>query len=579
MAAAAEADALALLDQFAENLLRLVPEGATSLGVDTGARAALRSRLTDRSAQGQVGIENQVRADLERANAFDTSRLSYATRTSVDVVRSAYATSLEGFALPYGDVAVGGWRNTPYVVIQNVGAYLDIPRFLDSDHRIENADDAEAYLARLQSYAKQIDGELGRMQAARGAGLVPPAFLIDKALEQMNLAVKNTREGGTLVESIERRTKNIAGAWADRARTIAVREVAPALERQVKELQAERAVATNDAGMWSRPRGDEYYAWALKASTTTTMSPDQIHELGRTELDRLHAQMDAILKEIGFAQGSVGERMTALSRDARYRFAEGDKGRAEIMAFIQNRLDWVRSQMPRAFDTVVNPNMEVKRLPPEEEPGAPGAYGGAGSIDGTIPGRFWINLGTTSLHSKYSLADLAFHEAIPGHIWQGEYTRRMPLVRQLLAFNAYSEGWGLYAEQLADELGAYENDPVGRLGYLQSIAFRACRLVVDTGIHAKRWTREQAVQFFVDVNGSNPLEVASEVDRYCSWPGQACGYKMGHSEINRLRRQASSALGPRFQLKTFNDTVVLGGNVPLDVLGKNVEEYIRSTPA
>jgi uncharacterized protein (DUF885 family) len=154
----------------------------------------------------------------------------------------------------------------------------------------------------------------------------------------------------------------------------------------------------------------------------------------------------------------------------------------------------------------------------------------------------------------------------------------MPLIRQMLAFNAYSEGWGLYAEQLADELGAYENDPVGRLGYLQSIAFRACRLVVDTGIHAKRWTREQGVQFFVDVNGSNPLEVSSEVDRYCSWPGQACGYKMGHSEINRLRQQSMKALGPTFELKAFNDTVVLGGNVPLDVLAKNVDEYVRSAP-
>ena len=152
----------------------------------------------------------------------------------------------------------------------------------------------------------------------------------------------------------------------------------------------------------------------------------------------------------------------------------------------------------------------------------------------------------------------------------------MPLARQLLAFNAYSEGWGLYAEQLADELGAYENDRVGRLGYLQSIAFRACRLVVDTGIHAKRWTREQGVQFFVDVNGSNPLEVASEVDRYCSWPAQACGYKVGHSEINRLRQTSAAALGPRFDLKAFNDTIVLGGNVPLDVLAKNVDEYVRS---
>ncbi len=575
--ATTEADALALLDQIADNLLRLGPEGATSLGIDTGARAALRSQLTDRSAQGQQQIANQLRADLERIKALNTSGLPHATRTSIEVVRSAYTTSLEGFALPYGDVAVGGWRNTPYVVIQNVGAYLDIPRFLDAEHRIENAADAEAYLARLQSYAKQLDGELGRIQAARAAGLVPPGFLIDKALAQMTLSAKSAREGGVLVESLERRVKNIPGNWIDRARTVAAQEVAPALDRQLAELKTQRAVATNDAGIWARPRGDEYYKWALKASTTTTMSPDEIHDMGRSELERLHAEMDGLLKQIGYSQGSVGARMQALAKDPRYKFSDGDKGRAEIMAFIQNRLDWVRAQMPRAFKTLVTPNMEVKRLPPEEEPGAPGAYGGPGSIDGTIPGRYWINLRTTSLHSKYSLADLTFHESIPGHIWQGEYTRRMPLVRQMLAFNVYSEGWGLYAEQLADELGAYEGDPVGRLGYLQSIAFRACRLIVDTGIHAKRWTREEGVRYFVDVNGSNPLEVASEVDRYCSWPGQACGYKVGLSEINRLRQKATTALGAKFDLKTFNDTVVLGGNVPLDVLARNVDEYTRAT--
>jgi len=568
--------ALALLDSIADSLLRLSPEGATSLGIDTGARAALRSQLADRSEEGKQRLASQVRADLERVKAFNTDGLSHAMRTSIEVVRSAYATALDGFALPYGDITVGGWRNTPYVVIQNVGAYLDTPRFLDSEHPIDTAADAEAYLARLQSYAKQLDGELGRMQAARGAGLVPPAFLIDKALAQMTLSAKNAREGGSVVESIQRRTKTIPGTWAERARTIASKEVAPALERQIAELQAQRAVATGDAGISARPHGEEFYRWALRASTTTNMSPDEVHEMGRSELQRLHSQMDAILKEIGYPQGSVGERMKALAKDPRYKFSEGDKGRAEILAFINNRLDWVRAQMPRAFNKVVNPNMEVKRLPPEEEPGAPGAYGGAGSIDGKIPGRFWINLRTTDLHSKYSLADLTFHESIPGHIWQGEYTHQMPTIRQVLAFNAYSEGWGLYAEQLADELGAYDQDHVGRLGYLQSIAFRACRLVVDTGIHAKKWTREQGVSFFVDVNGSNPEEVASEVDRYCSWPGQACGYKVGHSEINRQRDKAKAALGSKFDLKAFDDTVVLGGNVPLDVLARNVDEYVRA---
>lgn len=571
-----DADALHLLDTVANKLLGLFPEQATSLGIDTGGRAGLRARLADRSAAGQQRIVQQLRTDLDRLSAFDPSALSHAARTSIEVVRSAYMTSLEGFALPYGDITVGGWRNTPYVVIQNVGSYLDVPRFLDSDHRIESAPDAEAYLARLQSYAKQLDGETGRIQAAREQGLVPPGFLIDKTLRQISLSAHNAREGGTLVESLERRSENIPGNWAGMARKIAVQEIAPALDRQIRELEAQREVATNEAGIGARPHGDAFYRWALKASTTTTMSPDEIHELGQSELQSLHSQMDTLLKEIGYSQGSVGERMKGLASDPRYKFAEGDKGRAEIMAFINERLAWIKAQMPRAFDTVVDPNMEVRRLPPAEEPGAPSAYGGAGSIDGTIPGRFWINLRTTDLHSKYSLADLAFHEAIPGHIWQGEYTHEMPLIRQMLQFNAYSEGWALYAEQLADELGAYDNDRVGRLGYLQSIAFRAIRLIVDTGIHAKGWTRDQGIRFFVDINGSNPKEVASEVDRYCSWPGQACGYKVGHSEINRQRERVGASLGAKFDLKAFNDTVVRGGNVPLNVLARNIDEYRRT---
>ena len=236
----AQADAVKLLDEIGENYLRFAPEGATSLGIDTGARAALRSHLTDRSAEGQQKIASQVRQDLDRAKAFDTSGLDHATRTSVEVVRSAYTTASEGFALPYGDITVGSWRNAPYVVIQNVGAYLDIPRFLDSDHPVENAADADAYLARMQAYAKLLDGELGRIQAARGKGLVPPAFLIDKALPQMRLSARNARAGGSLVESIERRTKNIPGNWGERAKTIAAQEIAPALDRQIAELETQR---------------------------------------------------------------------------------------------------------------------------------------------------------------------------------------------------------------------------------------------------------------------------------------------------------------------------------------------------
>lgn len=566
----------ALLGSIADNLLTHSPEGATSLGIDTGARAAMRGKLADRSASGQKAIADTLAADLKRVRAFDKTGLDHSTRTSLAVVESAYGVALDGFALPYGDVAVGGWRNTPYVVIQNVGAYLDIPRFLDSDHPIRNSADAEAYLARLTAYAAILDGETGRLKDAAGKGLFAPAFLIEKAIKQMEQSLAGARQGGGLAESITRRTKalGIAGNWSDRATQISRDLVAPALERQLAELKAQLPKANMDAGMWARPRGDEFYAWALRASTTTRMTPEEVHQMGLDELRTLHGRMDPILKSLGYTQGSVGERMNALAKDPRFKFSEGDAGRAEIMAFIQEWLGKIRAEMPRAFRTLVRGNLEVKRLPPEEEPGAPGAYGGAGSIDGSIPGKFWINLRTTDLHSKYSLPDLTFHEAIPGHVWQGEYANQMPLIRTMLAFNAYSEGWALYAEQLADELGLYDDYQVGRLGYLQSLAFRACRLVVDTGLHAKRWTREQGVKFFVEENGSNALEVASEVDRYCSWPGQACGYKVGHSEIVRQRGLAQAALGSRYDLRDFNDTVVRGGNVPLDVLAKNVAEYV-----
>jgi uncharacterized protein (DUF885 family) len=571
-----EADAKALLDSISERLLALSPETATSLGVDTGPQAALRGKLADPSAAGQAKIATTLKEDIARVRAADTSQLSYATRTSLAVVESAYQTSLDGFALPYGDITVGSWRNTPYVVIQNVGAYLDIPRFLDSDHPVRNAEDADAYLARLSEYPKVLDGELGRLNAAAGIGLIAPAFLIEKAVRQIEQSLAIAREGGGLVESVARRTRErgINGNWGARAEAIVRGEVAPALERQLTELKAQLPKASMDPGMWARPSGDEFYAWALRASTTTRLTPEEVHQTGLDELRTLHARMDPILKSLGYAEGSVGARMNALAKDPRYKFAEGDAGRAEIMAFIQDWLGKIRAEMPRAFRTLVRGNLEVKRLPPEEEPGAPGAYGGAGSIDGSIPGKFWINLRTTDLHSKYSLPDLTFHEAIPGHVWQGEYANQMHPIRAILAFGAYSEGWALYGQQLADELGLYDEYQVGRLGYLQSLAFRACRLVVDTGLHAKRWTREQAVRFFVDENGSNALEVGSEVDRYCSWPGQACSYKTGHSEIVRQRALAQAALGAAYDLRDFNDTVVKGGNVPLDVLAKNVAEYV-----
>jgi len=573
-AGAPDRAAEATLSKIADAMLLDSPETASGLGIDTGARAALKSRLGDRSAAGQRAIADHLRAHVATLKRIDTAPLSPATRTDIDVVKTAFETAMDGFALPYGDVAVGGWRNTPYVVIQNVGAYLDVPRFLDSDHNIARPADAEAYLARLDSYARQLDGETQRVRAAQAMGVVPPDFLLDKTIRQLEQSVSGDPASWDIVTSLSRRTRTMPGDWMARATAIARDRVKPALERQLATLRDSRKQAKSDAGMWARPDGDAWYAWGLRASTTTTMTPDEVHARGKEELAALQAQMDVILKSLGYSKGSVGERMTALGKDPRYTFPDNDAGRAQIMALVQNRLTDIRARMPRAFNTLAPGNVEVKRIPAVEEAGAPGAYGGAGSIDGKVPGRMWINLRTTELWTRYSLPTLVYHEAIPGHVWQGEYSFRLPLIRSLLQFNAFSEGWALYAEQLGDELGAYDGDPVGRLGYLQSIAFRACRMVVDTGLHAKRWTREQAVQWFASTNGSSVAEVSGEVDRYCSWPGQACGYKVGHSEINRLRDRTKTALGRRYDFKAFNDTVVEGGGVPMTVLGRNIDAFI-----
>jgi uncharacterized protein (DUF885 family) len=579
-AAGADNDAAVqkLLAGFAEELMVDYPENATSLGIDNALRAALKSKLSDRSAKAQEAIARRVANRLERMKSVDTAGLSEATRIDVDVMRTAHEFAAEGFRFPYGDVALlnqsWSWRNAPYVVAQNTGAFLEIPSMLDEQHTVETREDAEAYLSRLEAYAGQLDGETGRLRSAAAQGVIAPDFLLDKTLRQIRIARGGNVTDWSLVTSLGRRTKNMPGDFAGKAAKIATDRIAPALDRQIAELEAHRKRASSDAGVWKLPQGDAYYAWTLRAATTTRMTPQQIHDMGQQELRALQSEMDSILKREGMTRGSVGERMTALGKQQRFRFEESDEGRARLMAFLEGRVKDMRSRLPRAFGTMVPGNFEIKRMAPELEPGAPGAYGGPGTIDGKVPGKFWINLHTLKVWTTYNLPTLTYHESIPGHVWQGEYTFKLPLLRSLLAFNAFSEGWALYAEQLANELGVYDDDPFGRLGYLQSIAFRACRLVVDTGLHSKRWTREQAIQWFATTNGSSVEEVTSEVDRYCAWPGQACGYKVGHSEINRLRTRAQKALGAKFDLRQFNDTVVKGGGVPMVVLARNIDAFV-----
>jgi uncharacterized protein (DUF885 family) len=282
-------------------------------------------------------------------------------------------------------------------------------------------------------------------------------------------------------------------------------------------------------------------------------------------------------------KGTVGDRLQALTKDPKQIFPNDDKGRAALIAYLNDRLEAARALMPRLSHLGLKAPVEIKRVPPDIQDGAPLGYMNFASLDGARPAIYYVNLRSTALWPRYQLATLTSHEGIPGHAWQGAYLAEhhadIPLIFSEMGFNAFIEGWALYSEQLCDELGLYENDPLSRLGYLQAQQYRACRLVVDTGLHAKRWTRQQAIQFMVQETGRGADAMTSEVDRYCVWPGQACGYKIGHNKIVAERDRAKAALGAKFDLAAFNDAVVKTGGVPLSVLPTAIDQYVAGAKA
>jgi len=573
----------AMLDEISDTLLKEYPDDATFLGLDAGAHAALHSQLTDRDylADHQRGVACAQR--LQRLRRFDASGLTGIDAVNYETTVYAHELAAEGYrGFPYGDNAVlNVWQaesNTPYTVSQGSGFFATIPDFLDSQHKIETTEDCEAYLARLKSFATGLQAETVRLSRDAASGAIAPDFILDTTIKQQAEYRAQPVEAWGLVTSLARRAKDkgIAGDWSARAITLCKAEVLPALDNQIAVLTALRRRATHDAGVWKLPNGDAYYRWLLKVGTTTEMSPDEVHQLGLDQVASIGAKMDALLRAQGLKQGTVGERMTALGKDPRFLFPNTDAGRDALLAYLNGIIAEMRRRLPRAFGVAHKADLVIKRVPPSIEAGAPDGYEQDGPIDGSRPASYYINLRDTSNWPKFSLPTLCFHEGLPGHVWQGTFVHDLPPIRSQLMFNAYVEGWALYAEQLGDELGLYAHDPFGKLGYLQSIQFRACRLVVDTGLHAKRWTREQAIAWLVEHNGMAEDAARGEIDRYCVWPGQACGYQIGHLHIDGLRKKARAAMGRNFDLRAFNDVLLTSGSLPLVLLDRVVEGYIKT---
>jgi uncharacterized protein (DUF885 family) len=568
----------ALFDAFMNETLDRSPEFVTSLGLDKGSRAYQKSALANRSLSEIAALKQINASRLTRLGTVSRNALGETDRVNYDVVLYGLRQQAEtDKRFQYGAIGVAA----PYVLYQLGGAYHDTPDFLDNQHQIANKADADDYLARLAALGTVLDQERDAAGHDIALGIIPPDFVLARTLEQMTKL--RAAETSPLVDSIARRVKQkkIAGDYAGQAARIVGEIVYPALDRQIALLKSLRPKAVHDAGVWRLKDGEAYYAASLASQTTTNMKPEEIHKLGLDIVKDQAAQMDALMKAGGLTKGSVGARLRAMFDDPKFRYPNTDPGKDKLIADLNGRVRQIRALLPKYFGALPKANVVIKRVPKFIEAGAPGGYYQHASLDGKRPGTYYINLRDTAEVPSWTLPTLTYHEAIPGHHLQGTIAQEspLPLIRKTSGYNAYVEGWALYTEQLAVEIGLYAKDPWGHIGQLHDAQLRAVRLVIDTGLHAMRWSREQAIKYYADTLGDPVSGATTEVERYCVWPGQACGYMIGKLTLLRLRDKAKAALGARFDIRKFHDAVLLSGALPLAVLEKVVDDYIARNKA
>jgi uncharacterized protein (DUF885 family) len=564
-----------MLDRFFGERLDDSPEQATRLGLDTGARAAFRAQLDDESPARRARDLARSKRELAELRTVDRDKLSPSGKIDFDVIAYQLDRGIAGSErFTYG--SSGGGRFAPYVLSQLSGVYQEVPDFLDSQHRVTNAADADAYLARLSAFPKALDANSERQRVDAARAVFAPDYILDTTQKQLAALRDQPAAATILVTSFAAKLKaaNLPPELADRAARIVETEVFPALDRQRALVTELRAKASHDAGVWRLPDGDAYYAAAVSAATTTELDGNAIHQLGLAQVAEIGARIDKILIAQGMTKGTVGARLIALNERPDQLFANTDEGRNALLAQLNRQIEAMYRRLPEAFNTLPKAPVEVRRVPPHIQAGAPGGYYQNASIDGSRPAIYYINLRDTFDRPKFGLATLTHHEAVPGHHLQvsiGLESDAIPMLRRRGGFSAYTEGWALYAEQLADEMGIYDGDPLGQVGYLQSLLFRATRLVVDSGMHAKRWSREKATDYLIATTGIARGRSQSEIDRYTVWPGQACSYKIGHTVWVRLRDEARAKAGASFDLKQFHE-LLRQGAMPLTLLERLVRE-------
>ena len=553
------------------------PELLSALGlVEQFGITSHNGKLDDESPAQQQREFDRFKKDLTQLRQYPIDRQSQSQRLSTHVLEWFLERQVEGEKYQ--------WHTYP--VNQLFGVQNQFPSFMANTHRLLNRKDCEYYLARLDALPKKFEQLIQNLKAREEKQILPPRFVVEEVLKEMIDFIGKPASENILATSfksraakIDKLTEQQRADFEARVETAVAGKVYPAYQNLIDYFRELLPKTTTDDGVWKLPDGDNYYAYRLRENTTTKLKPDEVHELGLQEVARIEGEMRAILDANGFAGQPIGQTMDKLGKDPRFLFSNDDKGRADALAQYRQLITQAADRSSKElFLTVPRAKIEVRRVPEFKEATAPGAYYDAPAMDGSRPGIFFANLRDMNEVPKWSMPTLAYHEGVPGHHWQistAEELKGLPQFRKVLPFTAYIEGWALYCEWLAKQVGWYDRDPFGDLGRLRDELFRAVRLVVDTGIHAKRWTREEAIAYMRDKTGIGEKEVRSEIERYIVMPGQACAYKVGMLKIQELRARAEKELGEKFDQREFHDAVLKNGALPLEILEEQVNKYIR----
>jgi len=512
-------------------------------------------------------------------------------------------TKILGYFMKLNSVEKEPFFYHDYPVNQMFGVQSSLPSLLVSSHKLNTEKDIKAYISRLSKLDTKFSQLLESLSIRESKGIIPPRFIISIILDEMkgfvglpDEASANTTsnllsavEANILYTNFANKVDAIKGlpeekknAYKKQVSEEVQNTVFPAYQKLIAYFDQLYLKATDDAGVWKLPNGGSYYKYMLKFHTSTDLSPEEIFNIGLSEVARIKDEINAILTAEGYAVPgkTIGEIIQDLGKEDRFLYPDSEEGREMIIAEYKRILDEINERMGDAFDIAPKAALDVQRIPPFKEEGSPLAYYEPPAMDGSRGGVFYINLRAPQDIVKFGMKTLAYHEGTPGHHFQLGIQYELsdlPTFRKVIPFTAYAEGWALYTEQLAWELGMYENDPYGNLGRLQAEMFRAVRLVVDVGLHYKKWTREEAIDYMAAHTGEPIKQVTTEIERYIVMPGQACAYKVGMLKILELREKAKKALGADFRLAEFHNAVLKNGAVPLDILEEIINDYISTT--